>query len=199
MIRRFAVLSPRMWLAVSAGLVVLGCMVSLAGCGGGATATPEVKLGDSPDVGKVLRAQGWVATLVAQPEQTKQVGEGAADARTEMDEMGRGRSGVREAEGMWLIITIEVVNETGEMAFLPKELLTVTDDQGRKYALEGLTIHAPLIWTDERWGNNDNQLVQNVIKTDVPYEGPLMYDVPEDATGLIFVMQGTDDTIDLGF
>ena len=199
MMRRLGMLSSRRRFVAGVSLLLLACVLSAAGCGGGAAATPEVTLGDSPDVGKVLRGQGWVAKLLAQPEQTKQVGEGASDARTEMDEMGRGRSGTREAEGMWLILSIEVVNETGEMAFLPKDLLTVTDGQGREYPLEGLTIHAPLIWTDERWGTNDNQLVQNVIKTDIAYEGPLMYDVPEDATGLTLVMAGTDETIDLGF
>ena len=34
---------------------------------------------------------------------------------------------------------------------------------------------------------------------DVALDGPLIYEVPEDATGLKLVMRGTDETIDLGY
>jgi hypothetical protein len=159
----------------------------------------EVRTTDSGEVGKSIEADGWVVTLADQPEQRKKVGSGAGDAREEAGPEGRGRTGTREAEGIWLILTIELSNETGDLALLPMKLLTIVDSQGSRYALQGMTIHAPLIHADERWEGIENQLVQNVLETDVIYGGPLVYDVPEDATGLKLVMEGTDETIDLGF
>ena len=65
--------------------------------------------------------------------------------------------------------------------------------------MEGLTVHYPHIYSDERWMKDENQLRQIVMDAGEAREGPLIYDVPEDATGLILVMEGTDETLDLGF
>ena len=44
----------------------------------------------------------------------------------------------------------------------------------------------------------DNQLNQNPMEDGVAWEGPLVFDVPEDATGLTLHFQGSDELIDLG-
>ena len=200
MMRWLGMLPSRRQLGAGVGLLVMACVLSAAGCGGGTKATPEVTLGDSPDVGRTLQAQGWVVTLIEQPEQRKQVGTGAATSTGQgsVGEQGS-ESGARIADGLWLIVPIELTNSTGDMALLSKRLLTVTDAQGQEYQFRGREIHAPHIYSSERWGETENQLMQNPMDTGVTRQGPLIYDVPADATGLTLVMQGTDETIDLGF
>ena len=78
-------------------------------------------------------------------------------------------------------------------------LLTVVDDQGRKASLEGIMIHFPHIWSEERWMKEENQVMQVVMHDGEVRQGPLIFDVAEDASGLTLVMRGTDETIDLGF
>ena len=183
-----------------AGLLTLSLVLSLSACGGDTTPTPETITTDAGEVGESLESGGWTVTLVAPPELTKQLGSGAAGEMTVDSDDGYGRAGVRIAEGMWLILTVEVTNSTGDLAMLRKDLLKVADAQGGEYAHAGITVHAPLINADERWeGQEKNQLVHWVFHTGNARQGPMVFDVLEDATGLRLVMEGTDETIDLGF
>ena len=189
-----------------AGLLALMLVLSLVSCGQAGVkqeAAPQTQAekAENVEVGKTLEAQGWTVSLADQPEQAKQVGSGAATAMTNEQGGLGGLSGVRDAEGVWLILTVEMVNATGEMAFIPKSLLKVTDAQGGEYEPAGVReAVGPLINDDERWeSQQENQLMQWVFETELPREGPLVFDVPEEATGLKLVMEGTDETIDLGF
>ena len=194
----------RSWTATFLATCV--CITILAACAGDGEQAPaggpasEVDIADDAEVGKTLQAQGWVVTLIEQPEQRKQVGTGAA-TRTGQGSVGEqgSESGARIADGLWLIVPVELTNSTGEMVLLSKRLLIVTDAQGQEYQFRGREIHAPHIYSSERWGETENQLVQNPMDTGVTRQGPLIYDVPEDAAGLTLVMEGTDETIDLGF
>ena len=194
----------KLWIAVLLAMLVV---LSLAGCGGqgeeqkaGPQDVDVVVETENAEVGKLLEAQGWEVTLIDQPEQTKRVGSGAASSRTASGDGFGGQSGSRDSEGIWLILTVEVVNATGEMGFIPKALLTVMDDQGGKYEPAGVTdAVASLINADERWERMENQLNLWVFEVGDAREGPLVFDVPEDATGLTLVMEGTDEIIDLGF
>ena len=178
------------------------CVVVASACGGEGNPLDVVHITDDADVGKSLQADGWVVTLIEKPQQRKQVGseEGTLPG---LDQSGHyaaaGFSSMPEAEGMWLILGIELANDTGDLAMLSKRLLTVTDAQGSVYDMQPLPIHYPHIYDDERWMKQENQLMQVVMDADNVREGPLIYDVPEEATGLTLVMKGTDETIDLGF
>ena len=182
------------------GWVAIWLCVSLISACSGEDATREVRTADSSEVGKVLLGEGWEMSLVDQPELAKQVGSGSAVSTSGMGESGSGQTGIRIAEGMWLILTVEVTNSTGDLAMLPKDLLKVMDAQGGEHERAGQKVHAPLIHADERWGSQqENQLIQWVFETGLPREGPLVFDVPADASGLKLVMGGTGETIDLGF
>ena len=187
-------------IAIAVCLAALVCALSLPACAGGGTATPPTTKAEDGEVGKSLQSEGWVITLVDQPEMSKQVGSGTAVERTDMGEEGGGRSGMRIAEGMWLVLTVEVTNDTGDLAMFPSKLLMVTDAQGGEYGLAGLKVHAPLINADDRWEDQQqNQLVQWVFDDGGLRGGPFVFDVPEDVTGLKLTAKGTDDAIDLGF
>ena len=197
-----------------AALVTLIVILSSVSCGrreeeaasapvveGESAAPSGAVLAENAEVGKTLAAQGWTISLVDGPEQARQVGSGAADAMTNEGSGFGGLSGVREADGVWLILVVEIINGTGDMAFIPKSLLAATDAQGGHYEPAGVReAVGPLINDDERWDSQEeNQLVQWVFETELPRQGPLVFDVPEAATGLKLVVEGTDETIDLGF
>ena len=80
-------------------------------------------------------------------------------------------------------------------------VLKVSDSQGNQYEPIGVRqAVGPLINDDERWESQQkNQLMQWVFEDELPRQGPLVFDVPEEATGLKLMMEGTDETIDLGF
>ena len=182
------------------GLLGIWLCVALASACSSEDATPEVKTAESAEVGKTLQGEGWAVMLVDPPELTKQLGSGTADETMDMGGgEGMGRVGIRIAEGMWLILIVEATNGTGDLAMLPKSLLKVTDAQGGEYGRTGMMVHDPLINADERWERQENQLIQWVFEANLPREGPLVFDVPEEATGLKLVMEGTDEAIDLGF
>ena len=157
-----------------------------------------MNVADSAEVDKTLEAQGWVVTLVEPPEQRKEVGSGDVSVVTGHYEQ-YGFTSVATAEGWWLILGLEVTNDTGDMALVPTKLLKVTDAQGREYQLQGKMVHLPVIWTDESWMKDESYLFSDVVDNRVTLTGPLVFDVPEDATGLKLVMKGIDETIDLGF
>lgn len=111
-----------------------------------------------------------------------------------------GELGEKEAEGIWVVLVVEVTNVSGDLAMLSKNLLTVTDSQGGEYPLASTNPHFSLIEADDRWASiEDSQLVQYVFNSGATRGGPLVFDVPEGATGLKLAMDGTEDTIDLGF
>ena len=176
------------------------CIVFVSACSG-EEATPQVATADSAEVGKTLSGDGWVVTLLDQPQMTKVVGSGTAVERTDMGEDGTGQTGMREAKGMWLVLGVEVTNDTGDLAMLAKKLLKVVDTQGTVYERAGVReAIGPLIWADDRWqGQKENQLADNVFDVGQTREGPLAFDVPEGASGFTLVMEGTEEVIDLGF
>ena len=158
--KRLALQGRRSWAVVC--LVGWLCVAVTTACAGEGDPMAKVSMSDSADVGKSLRAQGWVVTLIEQPQQRKQVGsvEGAFPGGSESDHfVAAGFSSMPEAEGMWLILGIELTNESGDLAMLSIKLLKVVDAQGREVALEGITIHSPHIWSEERWMKEENQLM----------------------------------------
>ena len=185
---------------------VVGCLaiwlcVGFCSACSGAEGTLQVRTADGAEVGKTLQGEGWAVTLVDQPELTKQVGSGTAVERTDMGEDGTGQTGMREAEGLWLILAVEVTNDTGDLAMLARKVLKVTDGEGSEYQRAGVgEAVGPLIWADDRWeGQKENQLADNVFDVGQTREGPLVFDVPEDAGGFTLVMEGTEEVISLGF
>ena len=183
-----------------AGLVTLLLVLSVVSCDGQGSNEPSslssVVKAENAEVGKTLEGQGWVVTLADPPEKRKEVGEPDVHYE-EWEEYGF--PSVATTEDLWLILSTEVTNDTGEMALLPQRLLKVRDAQGREYELAGKMVHWPLIWVDARWMKEESYFFADVFDNGVTLEGPLIYEVPEDATGLTLVMEGTEETIDLGF
>ena len=206
--------TPKSWL----GLLALMLVLSAVSCGGqegeaeGVLApkpvakeplAPVVKA-ENAEVDKSIQSEEWAVTLVAPPEQTKVVGTGEdvdSSSFRHSSDPGLGQRGNEQAEGTWLVLDVEITNESDDLAMLSKRLFTVVDDQGGEYPVgETTVLFVTILGSDGRWPTvQDHQLIQYVFETGDTRGGPLTFDVPEDATGLRLVMEGTEDTIELGF
>ncbi|MBV7327457.1 DUF4352 domain-containing protein [Chloroflexi bacterium TSY] len=175
-------------------LYITGILLLVA-CGSGSDAAPIVEA-ENAQIGANVLTEEWEVTLTAAPYKTKVVGTGPSSG-------GRsgewGDIGIQEAEGMWLILPVELTNKADEMIMLTGKFFRVRDAQGTEYPMAPRPVHAATIWNDERWGERENQLPQNPMDVGVTNSGPIIFDVPEHATGLELIMDGTDEAIDLGF
>ena len=175
----------------------LACVAGLAACGGGEDPRFVADVAsDSAEIGATIEAEDWRVTLIELPQQIKSLGERVEGGGWWS---GYSREGAETAEGIWLICPVELTNEGEEMRILPSKLLKAADAQGREFKMSLLPAHHIAIWTSERWMSEDNQLVQNVIELGVPKEGPIIFDVAPDSTGLRLTAEGVEESIDLGF
>ena len=179
--------------------VVVGALLALsvAGCGGGSTPTPAdipVAVGEGAEIGQTILSQDWEITLIEPPYTSQQVGSGTAKAAQSY------AIGTLDAEGIFLIVPIQLTNAADEMRMFSRASseLIVTDGQGRATLLGLGRVHMTLVYNSERWGKEENQLVQNPLDAGVTWEGPVVFDVPEDATGLSMSFKGSEESIDLG-
>ena len=146
------------------------------------------------EIGKTIQSQRWEITLIDSPLMVEQVGSGTAKMRKYFD------FGVREAEGIFLIVPVQLTNGADEMRMFTSKSsqLIVTDVHGREVSLAGAPVNMTVAYDDERWGEQENQLVQNPMEAGVTWEGPVVFDVPEDATGFRMSFQGSEDSVVLG-
>ena len=174
-------------------------MLGVVACGTGAPAgESEVQTAEEADTGASIEVQDWLVTLIDSPELREQVGEmGWQDTV-----LGEGEwipQGAGEAEGVWLICTVDLTNNGEEMRMLSGKILKVTDDQGREFSMTGQSAHFIQIWSTEGWAVPDNQTLQNPIEAGVSLVGPVIFDIAEDATGLRLTGEGIEESIGLGF
>lgn len=180
-----------------AGIIAMVCIGGLVACGGRGTPTPAevaIAVAESEDIGKTIQSRQWEITLVDSPYTTKQVGRGTAKNYQSYS------LGTLEAEGVFLVVPVSLTNGADEMRMFTKgsSQLVATDAQGRETPLAGGPAHMTLVYNSDDWGEQENQLVQNPIDAGVTWEGPLVFDAPEDATGLKISFKGSDESIDLG-
>jgi len=177
--------------------LVLLSMVNLTACGG--KTTQRVETAHDADVGAVITSHaGFEVTLLGAPEKVKVVGglmKGGQGWEGEQRRWGT----EREAKGTWLILPVKLVNQTQDVDMLTRGIFTVKDAQGRESAATGRPEHMMKVFSDDRWGSMDNYLIENPMDPGLAREGPLIFDVAEDATGLRLVAKGTEESFGLGF
>ncbi|MEM7538866.1 MAG: hypothetical protein AAF639_42310 [Chloroflexota bacterium] len=176
-------------------LLFLGIFL-LTACGGGSGPPPPV-LAENADVGASIQSDSWAITLLDQPAKDHMIGDedGSAAMVSEREQASR------TADGVWVIVPIQLTNTSGEEAMLTQKTIQIEDDQGRTYAIGDRLVHHAQVWVSEsdRWGDRENQLVQNVQDAGVEREGPAIFDVAEDATGLRLILKDAEGAIALGF
>ena len=155
---------------------------------------PQITTSNGAEIGKAIQSQRWEITLAGSAVMVGQVGSGTAKMRKYFD------FGIREAEGLFLIVPVQLTNGADEMRMFTTKSsqLIVTDAQGRETPLAGAPVNMTATYDDERWGELENQLVQNPMEAGLTWEGPLVFDVPADATGLRMSFVGSDKSLILG-
>ena len=201
----------RGWVALLVATLVLGAV----SCGGDVSqeaAAPEpagkeplapIVVAENAEVGKVVRSEEWAIVLEGQPEQTKIVGTGEdvdSSSFRHSSDPGLGQRGNEEAEGVWIVLPVEITNESGDLAMLSKRQFAVVDDKGGEYPVgETTVLFVTILGSGGRWETvQEHQLIQFVFESGDTRTGPLVFDVPEDATGLKLMMEGSEEAIDLG-
>lgn len=169
-------------------LAACALALTLAACGEAATPTPLVVKAESAGVGETLDSEEFEVTLLDLPEMRDQVGGNVEGDLTP-----------RFANGMFIVITVQLTNHAEESRILPAKVFQVMDEQGRSFRVEHGWIHRDFVWADERWMSDENYLPQNFLNSGATRDGPLIYDVAKDSAGLRLVIEGADDFIDLGF
>ena len=189
-------------------LLTVGLCV--AGCGrqGGeedvVDVAPAVKA-ENAAIGKTIEGEGWRITLLEAPEQMKRIG-----GEVIGDATGVGRyvslQGAQSfsdddvtADGIYLMAPIEIANISGEDQYVSQSVLKVMDADGQSYKSCGRIEHSVYVWITERWMDLESILIPGVMVEGLTRQGPAIFDVPEDATGLLLMIDGVDETIDLGF
>ena len=186
--------------ALFTGLVGLACLVALAACGGdGAATTPDTKTAENAAVGKSVASNLWEITLVDQPYLVKQCGAGTSSTYGSSSTEQDWDTDVQIAEGIFLIAPVQLTNGADEMRMFTKSTgLVVTDGQDQEISLSRFTVHKTCVYFYERWGANENYLVDNPIDAGVTWEGPVIFDVPEGASGFVMSFGESDGSVDLG-
>lgn len=191
------------------GLVVILGVMGCGGEGGGQEAAPEQQAvtAENAEVGKTLEGEVWRVTLVDAPVQMKMVGgDVGLDPRGienyipgfEVDGRHLTDDDIT-ANGVYIAVPIEIANTTDEPQMVTRKVLKIVDSAGEEYVFAQNLQHLVYVWVNERWMDDNHLIVPSVPDAGEVRQGPLLFDVPEDATGLKLVMEGSDNTIDLGF
>lgn len=193
------------------GLLVLMLGLSAVSCGGqggeedvSAGAAAAVKA-ENAAIGTSIEGLGWRITLLEAPEQMKMIG-----GEVIGDASGVGKyvslQGAQSfsdddvtADGVYVMAPIEITNTSDEDQYVSQSVLKVMDAGGQSYNSSGRIEHGVYVWITERWMDEENRLIPGVMVSGLTRQGPAIFDVPEDATGLVLMIDGVDDAIDLGF
>ena len=193
-------------------MVVLTTVVILSAtsCGGqgGEGAAPGAQLvvkAENAAVGTSIEGEVWKLTLLDAPEQMKMIGGEVVGDAAGVGKYVRLQSGQSfsdddiTADGVYMMAPIEITNVSDEAQYVSQSVLKVMDADGQSYDAGGRIEHKVYVWITERWMNEDNELIPGVMDPGQTRQGPTIFDVPEDATGLVLTIEGIEDTIDLGF
>jgi len=168
-------------IVVIGGLVLLLCAVGLTACGrgGGRPSMAVVASEEEAEIGKAIQAQAWEVMVTKPSEKLSLVGKGDITYR---------------AEGIYVILPLKVTNLGEEVRMIPRELLRLKDTQGREFEATQSAIQIAYILP-----KGMELLLDSPMASGVTRESVIIYDVPTDATGLEMTMEGTEETLDLGF
>ena len=191
---------PGSWAVGWKTVAIVVCVAGLTSCGGGGEAPPAVPpiiMAESADAGKSIRSDQWEVTLLDLPHKDEIVGD---ESEKGIELITEYEVAAREPQGIWLVANVSLTNIGDDNMILDKTI-QVADDQGRVFPLGDRLVHYSQVWIadGDRWGDRTHQLSQNVQLAGETRKGPLVYDVPRDATGLRLVLKGTEDSLDLGF
>ncbi len=124
--------------------------VLLAGCGGGSSSSPPPVQGINAETGKTIQSDDWMVTLLGQASKDKVVGDEEGEIQASISQY---EQAVRTAQGVWIIVPIELKNQGDEANMLLSSTIMIADDQGREYPIGDRLVHHSQVWISEvtRW------------------------------------------------
>jgi hypothetical protein len=156
------------------GLAFLLCAAGLTACGA-EEADPS-----KADIGKTLRAGNWEVTLAELPEKRDVVGE----------------EGITyQAEGTYLIAFLQVSNTSEDILLFPPDLVKVRDSQGREFVS---TTSTPQ-FAYQQTHRDLVLLIDSPVPGGATQDTFLIFDIARGAKDLSLTMEGTQDTLGLGY
>ena len=162
------------------GLMVFCCLLVVAACGGGSGGGgPEVAAAENVDTGQPLQAGDWTIELTKPPEKTKIVGEGDI---------------TYQADGSFLLVFADVTNGGDAMEMVGRNLFVVKDGQGEAYVPVKSAVQVAYVLQHGLEPSLDSPLGAGKTR-----ESVIIFDVPIDASDLVFSIDGADETLNLGF
>lgn len=180
--------------------VLLGTLWLAAACGGAAGAGEPEFLTEGTEVGASLATDAWEITVTGFAGKDTLLGDEGDDAG--LASVTQYTTSAQAAKrGVWIIVPVRLKNASGDENLLLSRTLKVRDDQGNEYAISDRLVHLSYVfYTDrETYGSDANLLVQNVFDADEVRDGPAIFDVPEDATGLELLLNGAEGSILIGY
>ena len=163
------------------GLVLLLCSAGLTACGGGddEASMAIVASEENAEIGKAIRSQAWEVMITRPLEKVRIVGEGDI---------------TYQAEGIYVIVPVKVTNLGDELLMIPRELLRLREAQGQEFQATQSAIQVAYILPRSMY-----LLLDSPVDSGETRESVIIYDVPTEARGLKMIMEGTEETLDLGF
>lgn len=157
-----------------AGLVLALVLLGAAGCGA------EQASAENADIDKTVAVDGWEVTLTAAPEKHNVVGEGGFTS---------------QAQGTYVIIPLRVTNKNADITLFPPKLATMTDGQGNSFTPTGSTPQFNYVQSNKGL----KMLLDAPMQPGETRATVLLFDIPADAAELTLKLEGSDDTLRLGF
>jgi hypothetical protein len=166
---------------VLGSLVLLLCAAGLVACGGGdgEASMRIVASEEKAEIGKAIQFQGWQVMVTKPSEKLKLVGKGEI---------------TYQPQGIFVIVFVKVTNLGKELQMIPRDLFRLRDAQGREFEATQSAIQIAYILP-----RGGELLLDSPMDPEESRESIIIYDVPGDATGLMVTMEGTEETLDLGF
>lgn len=148
---------------VVAGLALAGCVGAPAPSAGGGASSPAAtdQAAETtapteqaqPGVGEVVSANGWDFTVVAVGAAQETVGSGALS---------------NPAQGVYVPVTVTVVNTSNEAQFLGSDAVTIVDANGAEYSADSVAnIY------------DDSAIPLGDVNPGITLTGPVYFDVPD--------------------
>ena len=182
--------------AVWVSVAVWACILGLTGCVEEQASAPAKGEAQGAAVGEAIESDDWTLTLVGSPHKAETVGTG-----TNCGPSGFSAGCLTAAEGVFLIAPVELTSRASELKMISSSVFLAEDDQGNEFSPVGPLIHIEYLWEsdEDRWDQMANQIPGNMLDSGDSIEGPLIFDVPVDASALALTLEGIEETIDLGF
>ncbi|MEM7535459.1 MAG: DUF4352 domain-containing protein [Chloroflexota bacterium] len=165
-------------------LIALCTVLFLTACGGGGGTGDTIADAASVDTDTTVDTGAWQAKLIKPTEKAKIIGEGNLVYQSE--------------RGMYLIVFVEVTNSSGTLQVVPRDLFKLSDGQGNEYKAVKSAIQVAYV---QHKGKEQGLeiILDSPMQNDEVRAGVVVFEIPEEASGLMLSLKDSSETLNTGF